>query len=256
MINSSSRAESRDLTQVCAVVLAAGRGSRMKAKTKNKVAFKLDGQPMIARTVSHLHQAGIKNIIAVVGYRADSVRLALGDTVVYAVQTDQLGTGDAVNSSIPYIGKTAKTILTVYGDDSAFYPPSLFIDMVARKEALGCDILFLTIHKDDPTGLGRIVRDESGKILRIIEEKNATEDERKIQEINTGFYCFDRDFLVKYIDQIQKNQLSGEYYLTDMIEIALKNNKKVEAYFVQDDSIWHGVNNRSDLAKAKAKIKP
>lgn len=242
------------LTQTTAIILAAGRGSRMKAKTKNKVAFKLHGQPMIAHTVDHLRQAGITSIIAVVGYQSDSVRSALGDQVSYAVQTEQLGTGDAIKSALPLVPSDSMTVLAVSGDDSAFYPSTLFVEMINKKTEQSCDLLFLTIHKDDPTGLGRIVRDESGKILRIVEEKNATDTERKIQEINTGFYCFDYNFLVSYIDQIAKNPISGEYYLTDMVEIALKHGKKVEALFVKDDSIWHGVNNRSDFARAQVKI--
>ena len=256
MIKQSPPAPSVANGEVVAVVLAAGKGSRMNAKSKNKVAFKLNGQPMITHTVDHLYQAGIKDIIAVVGYQSDSVRLALGDNVTYALQTDQLGTGHAVKVALPYLGPAVKTILTVYGDDSAFYPPSLFIEMVMKKEVSNCDLLFLTIHKDNPTGLGRIVRDASGQVVSIVEEKVATEDQKKIQEINTGFYCFDKDFLVKYIDQIRKNPISGEFYLTDLIEIALKNHKKVEAFFVKDDSIWHGINNRSDFARAQLKIKP
>lgn len=252
--NSSSRAKSGDLAHTAAVILAAGRGSRMKAKSKNKVAFKLNGQPMIAHTVDHLTAAGINHIVAVVGFQADSVRQALGPRVIYAVQTEQLGTGHAIMSALPSLPAGVDTVLTVYGDDSAFYPPELFAEMVTKKASFGCDLLFLTIHKDDPTGLGRIVRDQTGKIVRIVEEKNASDTEKQIKEINTGFYCFDRQFLVDYIDQIQKNPLSGEYYLTDMVEIALKNHKQVEAFFVADDSIWHGVNNRSDFAKAQKKI--
>lgn len=244
-----------NLSHTAAIILAAGRGSRMKAKSKNKVAFKLGGEPMIAHTVKHMIEAGVSQIIAVVGYQADSVRSALGSKVSYAIQTEQLGTGDAPKYAIPLLGSEIKTVLTVYGDDSAFYPSELFKQMIERKVETKCDVLFLTIHKDDPTGLGRIVRDDSGKIVSIVEEKNATDEERKIQEINTGFYCFDRDFLVNYIGEIQKNSVSGEYYLTDMIEIALKHGKKVDAFFVEDDSIWHGVNNRSDFAKAQAKLK-
>lgn len=240
---------------VAAIILAAGRGSRMKAKTKNKVAFKLAGEPMIAHTAKHLSQAGINQIIAIVGFQAESVKKALGDNVQYALQQEQLGTGNAPKYALPLVPSSVETVLVVYGDDSAFYPPELFVEMVTKKESLDCDLLFLTIHKDDPTGLGRIIRDDQGKILRIVEEKNATEDEKKIQEINTGFYCFDKKFLVEYIDQIQKNPLTGEYYLTDMIEIALQNAKKVEALFVRDNSIWQGVNNRTDLARAQAKIK-
>ncbi|MFH2085786.1 MAG: sugar phosphate nucleotidyltransferase [bacterium] len=246
--------DSAPLQNAAAVVLAAGRGTRMKAKSKNKVAFKLNGQAMIAHTVDHLRSAGISQIIAVVGYQADSVRAALKDKVVYAIQSEQLGTGDAIKSALPYISSHITSVLALYGDDSAFYPPDLFTTMIAKKEELGCDLLFLTIHKDDPTGLGRIVRDSSGEIVSIIEEKVATEKEKKIQEINTGFYCFDKNFLINYIDRIQKNPVSGEYYLTDIVEIALKNHKKVEALFVKDSTIWYGINNRSDFAKAKHKL--
>lgn len=243
-----------DLTRTTAIILAAGRGSRMNAKSKNKVAFKLSGKPMVARAVEHLLASGIKDIIVVVGFQADSVRQALGKEVRYAVQENLLGTGDALKSALPMLSPETTTVLAVSGDDSAFYPPSLFQEMVGKKEELGADLLFLTIHKDDPSGLGRIIRNSAGKVLRIVEEKVATESEKKVQEINTGFYCFDRAFLETYINQVKRNPVSGEYYLTDMVEIALSNDKKVEAYFVKDDSIWHGVNNRSDFVRAQKKL--
>ncbi len=243
-----------DLSRTTAIILAAGRGTRMKAKSKNKVAFKLSGKPMVSYTVEHLRLAGVKHIIAVVGFQANSVREALGKELTYVLQENQLGTGDALKSALPELPPDTTTVLAVSGDDSAFYPPSLFAEMVAKKEKEGCDLLFLTIHKDDPTGLGRIIRDSSGKVARIVEEKVATEEEKQVQEINTGFYCFDRSFLETYINEIKENPTSGEYYLTDMVEIALARGKKVEAYFVKDASIWHGVNNRSDFAKAQKKL--
>lgn len=242
-----------NLTHTAAIVLAAGRGTRMKAKTKNKVAFNLHGKPMVAHTVDHLLEAGVAQIVAVVGFAAESVRAALGDRVEYATQSEPLGTGDALKSAIPNLNSSIQTVLTVYGDDSAFYPVSLYSEMVSELETKKCDLLFLTIHKDDPTGLGRIVRNKLGEVERIVEEKNATEKEKKIQEINTGFYCFRCDFLKKYIGEIKKNPLTGEYYATDMVEIALSNGKKVCAYFRPDSSIWHGVNNRSDWARAQKK---
>lgn len=245
----------QDLSKTAAIILAAGRGSRMKAKHKNKVTFKVGGEPMITHTVKHLHDAGVGQIIAVVGYQAQSVREALGDQVDYAVQAAQLGTGDALKAGLSQLRPAITSVLAMYGDDSAFYPPQLFLDMVAKKDQLSCDLLFLTIRKQDPTGLGRIVRDKQGRIERIVEEKVATATEKQIQEINTGFYCFDKQFLLSYIDQIKPNPVSGEYYLTDLIEIALSAGKKVEAHFVADDTIWHGVNNRSDFIRAQKKIK-
>lgn len=242
------------LNEVAAVILAAGRGSRIKAKTKNKVAFKLGGTPLITRTLTHLKEAGINTIMAVVGFQTQSVRQALGEEVTYVTQSKQLGTGDALKEALPHLPPHITTVLSVYGDDSAFYPATLYQQMVAKKQSLGCDLLFLTINKKDPTGLGRIVRDASGQVQRIVEEKNASDSERAIHEVNTGFYCFNRQFLENHIHEIKKNALSQEYYLTDLVEIALHHGQKVEALFVEDDSIWHGVNNRSDIARAQGKM--
>lgn len=240
---------------VGAVILAAGRGTRMNATLKNKVAYHLNGQPMIAHTVANLRQAGITEITVVVGFKANSVRLALGDSVKYAEQLELLGTGDALKTALPTLSPDITTVLSVYGDDSAFYPPALYREFIQKKISTFADILVLTIDKADPTGLGRIVRDSTGKIVRIVEEKNATQKEKKITEINTGFYCFDRDFLTNHIDLIKKNPVNQEYYLTDLIEIAQNNGKKVEAHLVKDASIWHGINTRDEYNKARVKYR-
>ncbi len=241
------------LSHTAAVVLAAGRGTRMKAKNTNKVAFKLNGKPMVRHTVEHILESGVKQCIAVIGFSAESVRRALDNLVTYVVQPEAKGTGDALKMAIPVLDPDIDTVLTVYGDDSAFYPVQLYLDMVARLHAEKADLLVLTIHKEDPTGLGRIVRDSRGELKKIVEEKNASAAEKMIKEINTGFYCFNKDFLTKYIDQIQQNPISKEYYATDMVEIALKAGKRVVAYYQENGNIWHGVNNRSDFAKAQRK---
>lgn len=240
--------------QTAAIILAAGRGSRMNSTDQNKVTLTLGSKPMIAHTVSNLQQAEIAQLIAVVGFQSDSVKLALGSQVDYALQTDLLGTGSAVKSALPLLRPEIETILTISGDDSAFYPPKLYLDMLYKMQELSCDILLLTIKKYDPSGLGRIVRGEDGKIIKIVEEKVATDQERLIKEINTGFYCFKREFLTTHIDMIQKNPVSQEYYLTDLVEIALSNNKVVETYYVEDSSIWHGVNKPEDLLEAQQKF--
>jgi bifunctional UDP-N-acetylglucosamine pyrophosphorylase / glucosamine-1-phosphate N-acetyltransferase len=237
-----------------AIVLAAGKGTRMNSTDKNKVALTLGDKPMVVHTVDHLTQAGIKNIIVVVGFQADSVRQALGDRVTYVVQKDLLGTGDAIKTALPAVPQNTDTVLAVSGDDSAFYPPKLLEDVIAKKQELAADLLVLTIKKENPTGLGRIVRSSNGNIARIVEEKVATEEEKAIQEINTGLYCFDKRFLSESINKISKNPISGEYYLTDLVEIALSEGKKVETYFENDASVWHGVNLPQDLVAAQARM--
>jgi len=237
-----------------AIILAAGRGTRIKAKNKNKVTFRLNGKSIISHAVDNLHAAGITQIFVVVGFHADSVRKELGNQVKYVKQTEQLGTGHAVQLAVSCLPPETKNVLSIYGDDSAFYPPSLYQTMIEKKNTSGCDLLFLTVHKDDPTGLGRIVRDQKGQILRIVEEKNASSSEKKITEINTGFYCFSYDFLISSISKINKNPVSGEYYLTDLIEIALARGKKVEALYLKDGSIWHGINTRQELISAKYRL--
>lgn len=244
---------SQTLEHTAAIILAAGKGTRMNAVDKNKVAYHLNGRPMISHTAANLRKAGIKEIIAVVGFQANSVREALGDSVKYVVQQKQLGTGDALKSALPALSRDTRTVLSVYGDDSAFYPFSLYRDLVKKQQDTQANVLVLTIHKDNPVGLGRIVRDKDGQISRIVEEKNATDEEKKITEINTGFYCFDRNFLAQYIDLIKLNPVSAEYYATDLVEIALTHGKIVETYFLNDASVWHGVNTKEDYEQARLK---
>lgn len=240
--------------KIAAIVLAAGRGTRINARTKNKVALGLNGRPMVRVTVDNLRKIDIDQIIAVVGFQSESVKEALGDSVDYATQDPPLGTGDAVREGLNVLYDDIDVVLSVYGDDSAFYTPDLYRQILEKRQDSEADILFLTITKDNPTGLGRIVRDEEGHVLKIVEEKNANEIERKIKEINTGLYCFDRKFLESNINKIQKNEISGEFYLTDLVEIGLRDGFKVDTLHLTDDSIWHGVNTREELRAARAKF--
>jgi len=242
------------LTQVGAVILAAGKGTRMAATDKNKVVYPLDGRPLVVHTLTHLKEAGINHLYAVVGFQADSVRAALGDQVTYILQREQLGTGHALQTAFPALSSTLTTVLSVYGDDSAFYPAWLYRRLAEEREKTGVDILVLTAHHPAPNGLGRIVRDAQGKIVRIVEQKNATPAEKKIQEINTGFYCFSYSFLARHLDKLIQNPLSGEYYATDLVEIALAHHGEVATYLLPDQRFWHGVNTPAEYAQAHQKI--
>ncbi len=240
---------------VSAIVLAAGKGTRMKAPPDlNKVAYQLADKPIILHTYEMLQQAGLESIVVVVGYASESVREALGDKVVYAVQENPQGTGHAVKVALPSLPIQCKTVLSMYGDDSAFYPPSLIQTLLEEHHKIDADISLVTIYKDDPTGLGRIVRSDNGEFTEIVEEKNASDAQKLIREINTGLFCFKRDFLEETIDQITPNAVSGELYLTDIIHIAVLNHKKVHTITWKSDDIWFGVNTPEQLKEAEQRM--
>lgn len=243
------------MNQIVAVILAAGRGTRMGADSgTNKVVSTIEERPMISYAVEHLHQADIRDVVVVVGHAADSVREALGDAVGYATQTEALGTGDALRAALPILPRDSQLILSMYGDDSAFYPPKLFSQMIEEHSNKRAAITILTIFKQDPTGLGRILRNTVGDVVGIREEKNASVEERLIQEINTGLYCFQRSFVEEYIQRLEKNELSGEYYLTDLIAMAVADNKKVCTVTWEGDDVWCGVNTPEQLELAREKM--
>lgn len=238
------------MKQVAAIILAAGRGTRMESTKNNKVVNALADKPMVAYTVSNLKQSGISNIIVVVGFASESVKKALKKSVIYALQRKRLGTGHAVQVGLSKVNKNVKQIISLYADDSAFYSPKLISSLLSTHRKNHAAVTVVTVAKKDPHGLGRILRDSKGQIKAIIEEKNATSKQKKITEINTGLYCFDSNFLFNSIRKVKKNPISGEYYLTDMVEIARKQGKKVSTLHWADNSVWFGVNTREQLIKA------
>ena len=242
--------------EIAAVILAAGEGTRIKARRKNKVTYKLAGKPMIGYVVETLSKIGIKHIIVVVKFFEASVRAALqGRNIIFARQGSKKGTAAALEDALPGIPKKINQILVMYGDDSAFYPVELFQFILTEHQKYESDVTLLSIKVDNPKGLGRILRGRDGKVLGIVEEKVATDEQRKIKEINTGCYCFRRDFIEKRIGEIKINPVSQEYYLTDIVEVALSHGERVHVCLYPDNSIWHGINDRSQWAKAMRKKK-
>jgi bifunctional UDP-N-acetylglucosamine pyrophosphorylase/glucosamine-1-phosphate N-acetyltransferase len=239
------------MEQVAAIILAAGKGTRFKAqKVKNKVTHEIGRKPMVVYTVDHLRQAGIEIIIAVVGFAAGSVKQVLGGQVTYAHQSKRLGTGHAVKIGLQSVPKPVKTLISMYGDDSAFYPPSLFRALIDSHRLHEADISLVTVHVPNPAGLGRIIRDQNGQMRAIVEERNANRSQKLVHEINTGLFCFKRSFLENSLPLLKKNPVSGEYYLTDLITLAVTAGLKVNTLIWPDNSIWHGVNTREELITA------
>ena len=233
------------MSDVMAIIMAAGKGTRMKSKN-SKLVQKIYGKEMIKRAVENAKKAGIEDIVTVVGYKKEQVKQVLGNSVKYAVQEEMLGTGHAVMQAAKYLeGKKGK-VLVLNGDVPILRPETinnLLEISIDRKEAA----TLLTAIYEDPFGYGRIIRDEGGNVEGIVEEKDATEEQKEIAEINAGIYCFDIEALLEALKEIKPNNSQGEYYLTDVIEIIGKKGLKTGAVIVEDNTEILGVNDRNQL---------
>jgi bifunctional UDP-N-acetylglucosamine pyrophosphorylase/glucosamine-1-phosphate N-acetyltransferase/UDP-N-acetylglucosamine pyrophosphorylase len=213
-----------------AVVLAAGKGTRMKSELP-KVLFPVLGRPMIHWVLDALQQGGVARAIVVVGYRADDVKreLAGRQGLTFVEQTEQLGTGHAVKMCLPELKKHDGPVLIVTGDSPLIQPETVrkLLDAFERERP-AC--LIGTIHKSDPAGLGRIVRDASGEFMAIIEEKDATPEQRKITEVNMSTYVFEGRDLVETLGKLTNENRQREYYITDSPGILKAAHKSVRAW--------------------------
>lgn len=230
---------------IMAIVMAAGKGTRMKSK-KSKLVQKLFGKEIVKRAVENAEKAGVKDIIAVVGYMKEEVMAVLGDSVKYAYQDEMLGTGHAVIKAKEYLkGKKGK-VLVLNGDVPLIRPETLnklLEKSIENKEYA----TLLTAIYDNPTGYGRIVRDEGGNIEAIVEEKDTTPSQKEIKEINAGIYCFDIEELLSALEKVTPNNAQGEYYLTDVIQIMNEKGLKTGAVIVEDNTEILGINDRIQL---------
>lgn len=236
--------------RIGAIILAAGKGSRMKATTVNKVAMPLMDKPMIIHTIERLEKMSITDIVVVVGFAKESVMNVLGNKVIFAVQNKRLGTAHAVSCGLKKIASGIEHVLVVNGDDSAFYTTEILENLIKTHSESNAALTFLTIDRDNPTGLGRIVRDENGKLSSIVEEKDATDEQRNIKEINPGCYLFSVEFLQKYLPMVKKSSVSGEYYITSLIDIGIKHGEVVETQKAGNIA-WRGVNTKEELLEAE-----
>lgn len=242
------------MEKVGAIVLAAGRGSRMKSKDTNKVALSVNNKPLILRSLEIIKKAGINDIVVVVGFAKESVIRLLPEGIKIAVQADLLGTGDAEKKGLEKMPSEIEYVLSVYGDDSFLYTPEIFNEMINVHIDSKAAMTFATVVLDDPTGYGRIIRDENGDITKIVEELNAAENERRVKEVNTGCYIFDRKLLEENIIKIRKNELKDEYYLTDILEIFVEQKLPIASVAIKSSN-WRGVNTPEELKIAESEVK-
>jgi bifunctional UDP-N-acetylglucosamine pyrophosphorylase/glucosamine-1-phosphate N-acetyltransferase len=244
------------MQHTAAVILAAGKGTRVQAPNdQNKVTFALNNRPMVAYSVDNVRASGIETVVVVVSHAKESVMAVLGDSVIYADQGEPLGTGHALAAGLQQVPPEFSRIVSMYGDDSAFYTPELIEKLVDQHKKQAAVITFLTVKAADPSGLGRIIRNAHGEVVAIVEEKNASDEQKRITEVNTGLYCFDRNFADSFLPQVKINPVSGEYYLTDLIELACAQALKISTIQADNADCWFGVNTREQLVEADLRMK-
>lgn len=241
------------MAEIAAVVLAAGKGTRMKSELP-KVLFPVLGRAMIHWVLDALEAAGVTQTIVVVGYREDLVRQELANrNVEFAVQSEQLGTGHAVQMCRPNLEKGDSPVMIVAGDSPMIQAESVK-ELIRQFSAQEFSCLMGTLIKDDPKGLGRIVRDSDGKFLRIVEHKDASPEQLLVQEVNMSTYLFDRSSLLWALEQLKNTNSQAEYYLTDCPEILLQSGKNVDARAVLQPCEALSINTIEELKMVEAKM--
>ena len=236
-----------------AVILAAGKGTRMKSDLP-KVVHRIDGKCLVDYVIEAARGAGVSDVCLVVGYKHDVVEheIAAKD-VEFVLQPEQLGTGHAVKCAREFLGDEGQTLI-LFGDT-----PLITVETLCRlseyHEAQGNAVTVLSAMVDDPTGYGRIIRDEQGQFVKSVEHKDASAQELASHEINSGMYLFDTAQLKAALGQLRPDNAQGEYYLPDTLTIIKAQGQKVDAYALDDATDITGVNDQKQLAEAAEVIR-
>ncbi len=231
------------------IVLAAGQGKRMKSKLY-KVLHPVCGKPMVGHVVDTLEHIHTQRTVVITGHGAEAVEAYLQGRAEFALQAQQLGTGHAVMQAKALLGKEEGATIVICGDTPLVTADSLQA-MLDLHHQSGAAATVMTAKLDQPHGYGRIVRDESGAVIKIVEQKDCTPEEAQIQEINAGTYCFDNQLLFQSLKQVTNHNAQNEYYLPDVIDILKSGQHVIEAYCAADPNETVGVNDRVALAEAE-----
>lgn len=241
---------------IAGIILAAGKGTRIKSRDRNKVTLSFLNKPIIVYGVELLSKMTDK-VIVVIGAFHESVKEALKSyQVTYAYQTKRLGTGHAVKVALSTLEKKnihPEIVLVAYGDHTMFYKKETISELIRLQKTLRPAMSIITTDYDKPKELywGKIIRDKDGLIIDSIEFKDATEVQKKIIELNAGFYCFDFNFLKKNLSRIAKSEVSGEYYINSLIKIAVNQRKKVISLKVPFENVGIGINKPNELEESQ-----
>ena len=232
--------------RLVAAILAAGMGTRMRSGLP-KILHRVAGEPLISHVMDAALGAGVTDLLLVVGHQREEVMAALGDSLRYAVQDPQLGTGHALQQAMRLLDPLPDKVVVLYGD-TPLLTSTTVSRMVAESE--GAAIVLLSADIPDPIGYGRVIRDKDGSVVAIVEEADATPAQRSITEINSGLYCFDGSWIAANLGKIEKSA-KGEYYLTDLVALAVSQHEVVRTVQAADPVEVMGVNDRAQLAEAE-----
>jgi bifunctional UDP-N-acetylglucosamine pyrophosphorylase / glucosamine-1-phosphate N-acetyltransferase len=242
------QAERKQTMMIASIILAAGQGTRMRSKLP-KVLHPLVGKPMVWYALNAAEALGDFLPVLVVGYRAEDVQAVVGDRALYAIQGEQLGTGHAVASAKSKVSDLADTVLVTFADMPLLKKESLdkLIELHAQSDS---PVTMTSFIGEEASAFGRVVRDEDGHVTAIVEQADATSEQLAIREYNVSAYCFRADWLWDALERIPISS-KGEYYLTDVVGLAIEDGYKVNSLVVDDPSEAVGPNNRVDLAAAE-----
>lgn len=237
------------MSDLVTVILAAGKGTRMKSVLP-KVLHQAAGKPMVQHVIDAARLAGARRNIVVVGFGAELVRSALRGKVEIVVQAEQLGTGHAVRMAEPLLKAEHGTVMVLCGDTPLLTGALLSRLYEAHKKARA-KATVLTAIMPDATGYGRVIRSATGAVEKIVEDKDATDEERKVREVNSGIYCFAADALFSALAEVNCDNAQGEYYLPDVLSILREKGEKIWAVAAEDYEETLGVNSRVQLSAAE-----
>ncbi|HEX2945690.1 MAG TPA: sugar phosphate nucleotidyltransferase [Clostridia bacterium] len=231
--------------QVTALILAAGEGKRMKAD-KAKVIHQVCGKAMIEWVYEAARGAGIAKCVAIVGHKADQVKDCMGDRVEYVLQEQRLGTGHAVQQAHRYFDNGEGLILVLCGDTPLISSQTIKSALQYYNEG-NYKAVVISAEVGNPSGYGRIIRDGEGRLVKIVEQRDATDEEKAVREINSGMYIFSSKELAEALKLLKNDNEQGEYYLTDTLEIMLSRGYKFGIYKLVDSDEILGVNDQEQL---------
>lgn len=237
------------MKDIIALILAAGKGTRMKSSMP-KVLHKVGGVPMVEQVLRAVKAAGTQRQVVVVGFGGEAVQEYLGDRAETVVQGQQLGTGHAVMQAEPLLSGLSGTLLVTCGD-TPLVTEGTFRSLLAHHEDTQAAATVLTAVMPDPTGYGRVIRNEKGQVVKIVEQKDGSPEELAVREVNAGIYCFDMELLWQMLHNVTNNNAQGEYYLTDIIGMLVDAGKVVSAFAAPDYKETLGVNSRLQMAEAE-----